>query len=163
MTDWARELALLHHESAPQPPVKKMHRRPPHQRDSPTDRGPTIIHIMLVESLHSLLMATSASGRCGVPLLSAGTGSPRVAPSPELEPMAVVESQLKALRLDDVATCFNFCSPLHRRTTAPLPNFEKMVRTIPAYSCLLDNSHFELLSALSVSYTHLTLPTICSV
>jgi hypothetical protein len=64
-------------------------------------------------------------------------------PSPELEPLEVVQIQLEALRENDLSNegielTYRFASPANRRVTGPLVRFIEMIRSDP-YDRLLNH------------------------
>ena len=70
-----------------------------------------------------------------------------VQPSPEIEPIDVVEIQLFALQSNDendfgIKQTWEFAHPRNKMATGPLPRFTNMIKT-PAYSILLNNLKFE--------------------
>ncbi|MAC61976.1 MAG: hypothetical protein CMN37_08840 [SAR116 cluster bacterium] len=70
-----------------------------------------------------------------------------VKPSPDINPIDVVEIQLFALQSNDendfgIRQTWEFAHPRNKMATGPLPRFTSMIKT-PAYSILLNNLKFE--------------------
>ena len=70
-----------------------------------------------------------------------------VKPSPDINPIDVVEVQLFALQSNDetdfgIRQTWEFAHPRNKMATGPLPRFTSMIKT-PAYSILLNNLKFE--------------------
>ena len=70
-----------------------------------------------------------------------------VKPSPDIDPIDVVEVQLFALQSNDetdfgIRQTWEFAHPRNKMATGPLPRFTSMIKT-PAYSILLNNLKFE--------------------
>ena len=70
-----------------------------------------------------------------------------VKPSPDINPIDVVEVQLFALQSNDendfgIKQTWEFAHPRNKMATGPLPRFTSMIKT-PAYSILLNNLKFE--------------------
>jgi hemimethylated DNA binding protein len=68
-----------------------------------------------------------------------------------LAPLDVVQSMLEALHHGEVRSCFDFASTSMRRVTGPRNRFEKVVRESPEYKPLVENSRYEILSALQLA------------
>ena len=70
-----------------------------------------------------------------------------VKPSPDINPIDVVQVQLFALQSNDetdfgIRQTWEFAHPRNKMATGPLPRFTSMIKT-PAYSILLNNLKFE--------------------
>lgn len=77
--------------------------------------------------------------------------APAPAPARPVEPMAVVQAQLQALRSGAAHRCFEHNSPLARRLCPNSELFEKMLDETAALRPLVRASSYEVLSALSMT------------
>lgn len=73
------------------------------------------------------------------------------APAEPMEPMAVVQQQLEALRRGATHRCFDANSPLARRLCPNSELFSKMLDETEALRPLVRGSHYEVRSALSMT------------
>ena len=101
-----------------------------------------------------------------------------VVPDPSIAPEEVVAIQMKALQFNDnpvsdfgIAQTWSFAHPRNRAATGPLQRFAGMLKGA-GYGMMLNHVSHRIEAQASdstranfdaVSYTHLTLPTICSV